>query len=68
MKTIYSYKQIKPCIIITQNEYLQLANTIVREAAKKALADIQKQKIPGFELIFAIAGLLAVAYILRRKG
>jgi len=34
----------------------------------KALADIQKQKIPGFELIFAIAGLLAVAYILRRKG
>jgi len=28
----------------------------------------EEKEVPGFELIFAIAGLLAVAYILRRKG
>ena len=54
--------------VVPLTEALEDESYQVREAAKKALADIQKQKIPGFELIFAIAGLLAVAYILRRKG
>jgi len=29
---------------------------------------IHPRKIPGFEAIFAITGLLAVAYLLRRRG
>ena len=28
----------------------------------------QKTPVPGFEAVFAIAGLLAVAYLLRRRG
>jgi PGF-CTERM protein/uncharacterized repeat protein (TIGR01451 family) len=28
----------------------------------------EKKKTPGFEVVFAIAGLLAVAYLLRRRG
>jgi PGF-CTERM protein len=27
----------------------------------------KKGRIPGFEAVFAVAGLLAVAYVLRRK-
>ena len=29
---------------------------------------VPEKKTPGFEIVFAIAGLLAVAYLLRRRG
>ena len=57
-------RAVEPLTEALEDEY-----QVVREAAKKALADIQKQKILSFGLIliFAIAGLLAVAYVLRRR-
>ena len=36
-------------------------------AAATEVPTPEEKEIPGFEVIFAIAGLLAVAYLLRRK-
>jgi hypothetical protein len=38
------------------------------ETPAAAPAETPTAKPPGFELIFAIAGLLSVVYLLRRKG
>jgi len=31
-------------------------------------AEKEEREVPGFEAVFVIAGLLAVAYLLRRRG
>lgn len=47
-------------------EIWKLMISQVREALQEEISGPKKQ--PGFEAVFAIAGLLAVAYFLRRRG
>ena len=55
-------------IVVTDDEKREEAIKAFIENADQLGMPIEKEKeIPGFEVVFAIAGLLAVAYVLRRK-